>query len=307
MEPERLEKILTGFSAFLQAEKGLTPATVFSYGQAAADFCALAARHPGQLYLPSPWEPNQLDRRAVEIYLDHLKRDLGLKPATVAYHVTVLRAFFSYLTHEGYLPANPLRTLLPAHPTHTPPPPQGDKDAVQKLLAPPGGSLPQARLNLLVELLYGCGLKPSQAYHLSAVEVCAEGAELEVHLGEQTLRLPLSVEGRQRVEDYLALREQLGQGPFWISPRGRGLTPGALGRQVQVAMEAVGLEGGPATLRRLGARHFQQGGADVRSVQAFLGQKGLGGLDAYHATAFPRVAAQIQAAHPRWNAPEDEP
>jgi site-specific recombinase XerD len=71
-------------------------------------------------------------------------------------------------------------------------------------------------------------------------------------------------------------------------------------------MVRAGLQGGAATLRQLAARHFRARGADVRSLQRFLGARRLGGLERYsprargrEAETLRRVAEALRRVHPR--------
>ncbi|HEX7928831.1 MAG TPA: phage integrase N-terminal SAM-like domain-containing protein [bacterium] len=304
MDQTTLAAIVTEYAAHLQAEKGLAPVTQEGYLTAVKAFLGRAMADPAALLLSPDWDFPALDKRALELHLNALRDRQGWKPESIAQQASALHSFFRYLQERHYIPHDPGRSLRPRLPEGPPPPPEGDEAAVLRMLQGPGDTLESARLLALVELLYGAGLRPAQAYGVSALELDERDHSITATLPDGPLQATVSVDGFERLLGYLTARRAIvgndGGAPFWVDRRSRACTPGRLARQIKQAMEAEGLDGGPAALRQLAARHFAERGGDLRSLQRLLRTKRLGQLDRFQPDApFRDLVAQFRKAHPR--------
>jgi integrase/recombinase XerD len=303
MEHEMPTTIVSEYDGYLQAEKGMAEPTRRGYLAAAESLLAVARAHPRRLHLPAGWGLEHLDKRALEIYLNHLREERGWALSTVAQQAGALRAFFGFLQRRGYVERNPARHLLPKLPPRDETPPAGEVEAVRELFARAPGRLAEAREHLLLELCYGAALRPAAIWRIRSLRVLARAGLLRIVSGQETVELPVSREGLERARRYLDWRKRAAAGrrglPFWMDERGRPCSPSRLGRQIKLAMERVGLEGGPRVLRQLAARHFAERGADTRSVQRLLHAKRLGSLDRYAPPDFQSVLRQFRRIHPR--------
>jgi site-specific recombinase XerC len=304
MDQTTLTTIVSEYAAHLQAEKGLAAVTQEGYLAAVRAFLGRAAADPASLYLPAEWDLASLDKRALELHLNALRDRHGWKPESIAQQASALHAFFRYLQERRYIPHDPGRSLRPRLAEGPPRPPEGEEVAVLRLLARPGDTLESTRLLGLVELLYGAGLRPVQAYAITALTLDERDHSLTAEVPDAVLHAVVSEAGFARLLGYLTQRRQVagndGAAPFWIDRRGRACTPGRLARQIKQAMEAEGLAGGPAVLRQLAARHFAERGGDLRSLQRLLRTKRLGQLDRFQPDApFRDLVAQFHKAHPR--------
>lgn len=307
MKHEVLRAIITDYSAFLQAEKGMAESSRRSYLTAATGFLKLCRAQPEALFLPEAWELSHLDKRAVEIYLNQLRDRRGWKAASLAQQASALRTFFSYLQTRGHLERNPARRLHPRVPARPFVPPEGEEAAVLALFQREPASLAEARLLVLLELFYGGGLRASQVYRIQSTTVRRRQGVVRLQLPGETLELPCSREGLARINAYLAQRRSVLAGqpkaPFWVDARGRTCTPARLSREVRRALASQGLDGGPTLLRQLAARHFRERGGDTRSLRRLLGVKRLGTLDRYAPPDYQQVLREFRRVHPR-QAPE---
>lgn len=303
MDQTTLTTIVSQYALHLQAEKGLAPSTRNSYLTAVRAFLGRCAAAPEQLLLPEAWTPASLDKRALELHLNALRDGRNWKAGALAQQASALHAFFRYLQAQGHIQEDPAGSLRPRLPEAPPPPPSGEEAAVQRMFRRRVAGFEDARLLALLELLYGAGLRPSQAYRTRAVTAEA-GGRVRIALPEDALEAVLSAEGLARLETYQTLRARAAStapdAPFWVDARGHACSPARLARQVRRAMEAEDLAGGPAVLRQLAARHFIQRGGDLRSMQKLLRAKRLGRLDRYQDPPdFAGLVAQFKQAHPR--------
>jgi site-specific recombinase XerC len=301
-----LSGILSDYATHLAQSRRFGAQACAAYLKAARELAETVRAMPDALLLPARSGLDAVDRRALEIYLRYLQTSRGWRPATLAAHLGALRAFFAYLVRAGYLEHNPARGLRIETPRRAPPLPEGEEERVRSLLASGGTGLAGARLRLLAELIYGGGQRPAHVFALQGLELRpAKGAIRLLRRGGEA-QLPASPDGLRRARSYLRERasvlRNLGSGEeaaFWISARGRALSPAALARQLQQAMARAGLEGGPGELRRLAARHFRERGADLRSVREFLGARRLTGLEGMPAGDWRAVAEAFRKVHPR--------
>jgi len=300
-------EIINEYTRYLQAEKGAAAATRQGYRRAVTAFLALCAARPEALLLPPEWTLERIDKRAVEVYLNYLRRERGWRPASIARQVTALRSFFTFLQRQGHVARNPLRTLQPDVPPGETAPPLGDESAVLRLFDAVPATLAQARLLALLELGYGLALRPSQIYLVRGMSVDLRRGVVRIELAEEMLALQATPGGLRRLRDYVQRRRRSVKGragaPFWVDERGRAVKPASLARAAAEAMTAVGLSGGLRHLRQLAARHFRERGGDVRSLQRLLRAKRLGRLDRYEPPSARDVVALFRLAHPRARKP----
>lgn len=306
------DHIVSEYVSYLQAEKGMAEPTCRGYRAAVDSLLAVAKAHPRRLYLPRNWTVADLDKRALEIYLNHLREERGWAASTVALQASALRSFFTFLQGRGHVERNPARYLLPRLPLRDETPPEGEEAVVRALFAGSeagrGGRLTGARELLLLELCYGAALRPAVIWRIQSLRALGRSGQVRVTTPNETLDVPLAPAGLERVRQYLALRKQsIGsrrRAAFWVDERGQPCTPSRLNRQIKRAMERAGLSGGATVLRQLAARHFAERGGDTRSVQRLLHAKRLGSLDRYAPPDFQSVLRQFRSIHPRQRAAE---
>jgi integrase/recombinase XerD len=283
---------LEGFLALSAAR--LAPRTVEAYRR---DLFALA-----------DWlehSPASVTTEELERYLAEL-RAAGLSGATVARRVASLRSFFRHLVLIGAADANPAADLVLPRRTRLLPRALSPSEA-ERLIDAAAGTTPRTlRDRALVELLYGAGLRVSEAVGLEK-----GGVDLDQRLvrtigkGGKERVVPV---GRQAVE---ALRRYLGRGrphldrrhrpELFLNAQGGALTRAGAFLILRKLAAKAGLEPErvhPHLLRHSFATHLLEGGADLRSVQEMLGHADLATTELYtHVTNRRRRELYFQA-HP---------
>jgi site-specific recombinase XerC len=310
-----LSEILSAYATHLSETRGYAEGTRKAYLGAARQLVELIQVRPEAILITqgAGWEA--VDKRALEIFLNHLRDSRAWSPATLAAHLRALRALFGWLKMTGRVARDPTQGLRISAERRGTSPPEGDEARIRTLLGALEAGLAGARLGLLVELTYGAGMRPVHVYDVREMRCWREEGRISVRTGQGEVELLLTPAGIARAETYLALRQaalqRKGRGggkaeietpeeaPFWVGARGRGLGGAALGKQLRAAMRRAGLSGGAADLRRLAARHFRERGADLRSVQKFLGTRRLGALQHYGSADFRGVSASLRHIHPR--------
>jgi integrase/recombinase XerD len=281
-----------GFLALLATRRA--PKTVDAYRR---DLTALTA------WLNRP--VGDITTERLEEYLAEL-RAAGLSPATIARRVAAVRSFFRHQALLGERTDNPAaeldlprrrrklpRTLSPAE--------------AERLVEAANGATPRAlRERALVELLYGSGLRVSEAVglHKSSVDLDARLVRC-TGKGSKERVVPI---GRQATE---ALRRYLARGrPYldsrhrpelFLNAKGGGLTRAGVFLILRRLAGKAGLEAErvhPHLLRHSFATHLLEGGADLRSVQEMLGHADLATTELYTHVSDRRRRELYFQAHP---------
>jgi integrase/recombinase XerD len=241
----------------------------------------------------------------LEHYLAEL-RARGLSGATIARRISAVRAFFAHQVLLGARENNPAAELDPPRRGRKLPRTLSPREA-ERLIEAAAGTTPRSlRDTALVELLYGGGLRVSEALSLDRA-----GVDLDERLvrcvgkGRKERVVPI---GRSATE---ALRRYLARGrPFldrrhrpelFLNAQGGALTRAGAFLILRRVADKAGLEPGrvhPHLLRHSFATHLLEGGADLRSVQEMLGHANLATTELYtHVTDRRRREAYF-AAHP---------
>lgn len=283
---------LEGYLALLQAQR--SPRTVEAYRR---DLTALEA------FLGKPIASATTED--LERYTSQLRAD-GLSAATIARRTAATRSFFRHQQLLGIRTDNPAAAVqLPKRPK--PLPKTLSPGEAERLIDAAAGTQPRAlRDQALVELLYGAGLRVSEAVGLDKA-----GVDLE-----QRLVRVIGKGGKERVVPIgraavTALRRYLSRGrPYldrrhrqelFLNARGGPLTRAGAFLILRRLAERAGLDPKrvhPHLLRHSFATHLLEGGADLRSVQEMLGHADLSTTELYTHVSDRRRRELYFRAHP---------
>ena len=281
-----------GFLALLAARRA--PRTVDAYRR---DLAQLRA------YLGKPVSAASVAE--LELYTAQLRAD-GLSPATLARRTAAARTFFRHLQLLGVRGDNPAAELELPRRTRKLPRTLSAGEA-ERLIEAANGVSPRAlRDRALVELLYGAGLRVSEAVGLERAGVDLDDRLVRVTgKGGKERIVPV---GRQAVE---ALRRYLARGrphldrrhrsEVFLNARGGPLTRSGAFLILRRLAAVAGLEPErihPHLLRHSFATHLLEGGADLRSVQEMLGHADLSTTELYTHVSDRRRKESYFQAHP---------
>jgi len=295
-----IERLILDFLAYLELERGLSRNTLEAYRSDLLQFGAF------------------LDRRGLNVMeaghgeLAAFLSELAGAPAPVAAatlgrKVACLRSFYRHLRREGAIDHDPTAELR-GPPKSQRLPKVLSRDEVARLLNGPKGTDPRAlRDRALLEIMYACGLRASEAIGLELSDIdLEEGVVRARGKGSKERLVPI---GRQAVA---ALRAYCRSGrPFllgarvearlFLNHRGSGLTRQGLYKIVQGYARGAGLEEkmSPHTLRHTFATHLLAGGCDLRSLQEMLGHADLATTQVYTHLSAERLKDAYFSAHPR--------
>jgi integrase/recombinase XerD len=188
-------------------------------------------------------------------------------------------------------------------------------DVEALLEAPDAASAIGLRDRALLELLYACGLRVSEALNLDLEDVSLSEASVRVvGKGDRERRLPIGEVALDALVHYVddARPQLLGAspmaskpakrgGPLFVSQRGVRLSRMAAWRLIRHAALVGGVKGRvtPHTLRHSFATHLLEGGADLRVVQELLGHASITTTQLYTHLTGERIRQVYARAHPR--------
>jgi integrase/recombinase XerD len=299
----RYEHLVLDFLAYLEFERGLSRNTLEAYRGDLLQF--------GRF----------LDERAVSA-IDASAADVGdfltrlatgdaehrpASPATIHRKSACLRSFYRHLRRDGLRESDPTASL--SAPRRGRKLPQVlTRGEVDRLLSQPRGTDPQAlRDRALLELLYACGLRASEAIGLELGDVDVEERVLRARgKGSKERLVPIGQAAVRALRPYLERgRPALVKGRLelhlFVNFRGGQLTRQGLYKIVRRHATTAGLADrmSPHTLRHTFATHLLAGGCDLRSVQEMLGHADVSTTQLYTHLSSERLKDVYFKAHPR--------
>lgn len=302
------DTLIQRWLAALAHERRASPHTLAAYGRVARQYVAFMSQHTGGAVTAETLARADLtDFRA---FLAS-RRAEGAGPSTVAHAASSLKAWYRWLARAEGL-KNPAIIALQSPKADKPlPRPLAPVDAAAVAEAaeqPDAEPWIAARDTAVLLLLYGCGLRISEALGLKRSAFPVQGAPMQgaiTVLGKRNKerRVPVLPVVAEAVEAYInACPYPLpADGPLFLGARGGPLNP----RMVQLAMQrariALGLPATatPHALRHSFATHLLARGADLRAIQELLGHASLSSTQVYTEVDAARILDIYRNAHPR--------
>jgi integrase/recombinase XerD len=302
-----LENAIQSYLAYLRVERGLAGATIRAYATDLRGFAAFAARS-GQAWQSDP-----------QVARDHLaalsRPPRVLRPSSHRRKAAAIRAFYRFLYGEGVIERD-IAGLLDLPRATVQLPDTLDVAEVEALLeAANPGTAEGIRDRALLELLYACGLRVSEALGLDLDDVSLADASVRViGKGDRERRLPIGDVAVTALARYIEeVRPELAGraaaanesdsrgGPLFLTRRGHRVGRMSAWRLIRRAALISGVKGRvtPHTLRHSFATHLLEGGADLRVVQELLGHASITTTQLYTHLTGERIKQVYARAHPR--------
>jgi integrase/recombinase XerD len=296
----KIEPLVLDFLAYLELERGLSRNTLEAYR---TDLLQL-----GGFLRRRGVDPLEAQHGDLAAFLAELAgAPAPAAAATLQRKAACVRSFYRHLRREGTIVHDPTADL------HGPPrtqtlPKALTRGEVAKLLSQPRGTDPAAlRDRALLELMYACGLRASEAVGLELRDIDLDEGMLRARgKGAKERIVPVGGRAVAALRTYLhrgrpALVGILVQSRLFVNHRGGGLTRQGLYKIVQGHARTAGIEHkmSPHTLRHTFATHLLVGGCDLRSLQEMLGHADLATTQVYTHLSADRLKNVYFDAHPR--------
>lgn len=290
----------------LAHERRLSPRTLEAYGHIGRHYLGFLERHRG--------EPQRLvdlgTVSAAELRAHLAERRSGdhpLNARSLGQTLAAIRGFHAFLDRRCDTPAPQLALVRgPRVKASLPRPVTADqaRGMLQESQSDPDAEpWEAARDRAVLTLLYGCGLRISEALSLLRSDAPLPETLRITGKGSKTRLCPILPAVREAVEDYLALQPFASApgDPLFRAKRGGPLSPRHVQATVQRLRGRLGLPASatPHALRHSFATHLLGAGADLRSIQELLGHASLSTTQKYTAIDAAHLLGAYAAAHPR--------
>ncbi|UWS80677.1 tyrosine recombinase XerC [Pseudophaeobacter sp.] len=296
---DALQLWLQGISAL----DGAAANTISAYQGDLSGFLAFMTRHTG-----APQGLGALARITTSDMRAWMaqERNSGTGARSLARKLSAVKSFYRWLAdREGFEPTAVLAARAPKFQKKLPRP--LDQDAARAVIETvelqSGTDWIAARDVAVVTLLYGCGLRISEALSLTGKAAPLPASLRILGKGGKERLVPVIDAAREAVQRYLALSPypKDDDGPLFRGLRGGALNP----RQIQGAMAQARAQLGlpasatPHALRHSFATHLLEAGGDLRSIQELLGHASLSTTQAYTAVDTAHLMAVYNRSHPK--------
>ena len=304
-----IEAHVLDFLAYLEFERGLSRNTLEAYRSDLLQYGAWLAERG--------IDPLRVEHAHLADFLSDLAEGdpaadrAPVAASTLQRKIACLRSFHRHLRREGLIDADPTAHIRAPRQSRRLPAVLS-REEVGHLLDQPSGTEPAAlRDRALLELMYACGLRASEAVGLDVGDVDLEDGVLRATgKGSKDRVVPVGSAAIRAVTLYLQRgRPQLvgmqREPRLFVNHRGHGLTRQGLYKIVQRHARTAGLEDkmSPHTLRHTFATHLLAGGCDLRAVQEMLGHADIATTQLYTHLSTERLRDVYFDAHPRAQLP----
>ena len=250
----------------------------------------------------------QIDHVTIRGFLSHLY-EKGLGKTSVARALAAVRSLYRWLAQEGVVEQNPaalvstpkLAKKLPRVPT------------IEEMNNVLDGQMPEVaafpeRDRLMLELLYGCGIRNSELIGINTDDIRLSNEAILIHgKGKKERYVPFGDSVRIALAAYLPARQRRleeckkNSSALLINLRGGRLTTRSVGRIIKKIAIAKGLSPDvhPHTLRHAFGTHMLEEGADLRAIQEMLGHERLSTTQRYTQLSINHVLQIYDQTHPR--------
>jgi integrase/recombinase XerD len=303
VETRAFEHHVLDFLAYLEFERGLSRNTLEAYRSDLLQFGHFLARHD--------FDATVVGHTELAEFLSELAAGApdrpAVAPATIQRKAACLRSFYRHLRREEIIVHDPTADLRAPRKSQKLPQVLSRDEVAALLCAPRGGAPAALRDRALLEVMYACGLRASEAVDLTVGALDLRTGVVRARgKGSKERLIPIGRQAVAAARSYLEhgrpkLVGQREERHLFVNHRGAGLTRQGLYKIVQRHARSAGLEGrmSPHTLRHTFATHLLAGGCDLRSLQEMLGHADVATTQIYTHLSADRLKDVYFKAHPR--------
>lgn len=296
---DALDRWLAGLSALSDASEN----TLRAYRADVLGFLGFMQTHQGDAAGIGPLTRLTLsDMRAWMA----AERSGGIGARSLARKLSAVKNFMSWLSEREGFDATPV--LAARAPKFRKPLPRPlDEDAARAMIdrveLQSATDWIAARDTAVVTLLYGCGLRISEALSLTGADTPLPETLRILGKGGKERLVPVIPAARQAVAAYARAypHDLAPEAPLFRGARGGPLNPRAIQKVVAAARTQLGLPATatPHAMRHSFATHLLASGGDLRTIQELLGHASLSTTQAYTAVDTARLMEVYEKAHPK--------
>ena len=300
------QQALAAWLVHLSDERRLSPRTLEAYGHIVRLYLGFLEQHRGETLTTA--DLGSVTAAEVRAHMAQRRSgDHPLNARSLSQTLSAIRTFHVFLDRRCGV-ATPQLALVRGPKVKPSLPRPVTADQARGLMQEPDADPDMepweaARDRAVLTLLYGCGLRISEALSLTRGDAPLPETLRITGKGGKTRMVPVLPAVRTAVEDYLALQPfvMTPDAPLFRAKRGGALSPRHVQATVQRLRGRLGLPASatPHALRHSFATHLLGAGADLRSIQELLGHASLSTTQKYTAVDSARLMEAYAAAHPR--------
>ena len=298
MKDGKIDELLQDYHDYLLLERNLAENSIVSYSRDVQHLVEYAEMRE-KSYLELTYEE-------LEGFLAYLS-DLGLGQKSLRRTVSGVKSFYRFLELEEILEDNPTETLEgPKVAEHLPE--VLTVEEVDELIGAIDLDTPNGVRNAaLIELLYSCGLRVSEACDLTFPSLFLEEKYIRVvGKGSKERLVPMSESAVERIMDYLPIRHAVEAKPgythhVFLNRIRTGISRQMVFMVIKELAERIGLEKeiSPHTFRHSFATHLLEGGANLQAIRDMLGHADISTTEIYTHIDRSKLRDDILNYHPR--------
>ncbi|MEM7472010.1 MAG: tyrosine recombinase XerC [Pseudomonadota bacterium] len=294
---------LENWLAHIAALRAASENTIEAYRHDVLGFIAFISQHFGdQTGLKPLQKVRNTDMRA---WMAH-ERGRGVAARSLARQLSAVKSFYRWFAErDGFEPTAVLATRAPKFQKKLPRPLAQDAAIamIETVELQSSKDWVSARDVAVVTLLYGCGLRISEALSLKGRDAPLPEVLRITGKGNKERVVPVLAAARQAVERYRLSQpfELEPDAPLFRGVRGGALSPRLIAKVMENARHQLGLPATatPHAMRHSFATHLLEAGGDLRAIQELLGHASLSTTQAYTAVDTARLMEVYDKAHPR--------
>ncbi|MFA6834996.1 MAG: tyrosine-type recombinase/integrase [Fibrobacteraceae bacterium] len=287
------------FLEYIATQRRFSPRTTDTYRKSLAKFLA---------GFPKDAPLSCFTTESIRAFVWKLRKTENLAITSIDLHIACLKSFGRYLVRSHEFQSNPAESVpMPKRPKRLVSFLSQKDLAEEKFRELENPSLPMIRARLLLELIYGSGLRISECQSLDWSRIDF-GANLVRALGKGSKEriVPITDQAHQWFDTYkLKLSEEgrlpTKKAPVFLNGEGKPHDVRTLRRDIHALLRSIGWEGkaSPHVLRHSFATHLLENGADLISVKEMLGHASLATTQVYTHVSAERLKESFKKAHPR--------
>ena len=298
---------IKSFIAYIRQEKRLSPHTLLAYQNDLEQFQSFLALSDETISL------HQANHQAIRQWIAALSKG-DLAATSIHRKISTLKSFYRFLQANGMVADNPAKNLrLPKAPkplpvTHS----STELDQLLDTMITETNDFSSSRNALLLELLYGAGLRRSEVLGLQLHHVDRSGQHVRVlGKGNKERMVPVGEKVFESLDRYLVYRNDIQILPeatryLFVTEKGARLYDKMVYLIVKnkLGQMTTRQKRSPHTLRHSYATHLCDAGADLNAVKSLLGHSSLAATQVYTHTSIEQLKKVYQQAHPKAQPPE---
>ena len=294
------ETALKDYLQYLRIERGLSANTITNYGFDVEKLISYMENHE----ITS--SPINITEEEIQQFIYSVAKQVNARSQSRI--ISGLRGFFNFLVFEGYREQNPLE-LTESPKIGRKLPDTLSLEEIDKLIAAIDLSSPEGERNrAILETLYGCGLRVSEAINLKLSDLFfAEGFIKVTGKGNKQRFVPIAEETQKyillyknHVRSHLDIKKGF-EDTLFLNRRGRQLTRAMIFTIIRRLSETAGFDKkiSPHTFRHSFATHLLENGADLRAIQQMLGHESITTTEIYVHMDRSHLKSVMEEFHPR--------